>query len=150
MTPVTSIVLNANMSTYPHNYFSNEFSLAPGPVSFISFPCINVTKVARTVHSSDEIFECQWLDPSGPCNHEFSRQSISDHLRQFHGIRGADTMRVRCYWHGCGKELNRGNLLRHVKETHLSISYPCDTCNRRFTRQYNLNQHQTTCPGLQQ
>ena len=104
----------------------------------------------QAVHSSEGIFVCQWMGPFGPCQHEFYGRDLSAHLREVHGLGGAENSPVTCAWHGCTAVLNRGNLARHVKSKHLSIMYPCATCNQRFTRQYNLSQHQTNCPGLQQ
>ncbi|KAJ8582278.1 hypothetical protein M405DRAFT_885376 [Rhizopogon salebrosus TDB-379] len=121
------------MAAHPFNFFNNESYEVPA------------------VHSSEEIFICQWIGPAGgPCNHEFSLQDLSLHLREIHGIRGADSLRVHCAWENCNTELNKESLKRHVKSQHLSIVHPCNTCPRRYTRQYGLNQHQPHCPGLQQ
>jgi hypothetical protein len=140
------------MATYPFNLFNNEFYEVP--VSFKLCP-IHVSLQTKwqlqAVHSSEEIFVCQWIGPAGgPCNHEFSLQGLSLHLREIHGIRGADSLRVYCAWENCTKEINKESLTRHVKSQHLSIVHPCNTCPRRYTSRYRLNQHQPHCPGSQQ
>ncbi|KIK48150.1 hypothetical protein CY34DRAFT_65780, partial [Suillus luteus UH-Slu-Lm8-n1] len=62
-----------------------------------------------------------------------------------HGIQGTDKLRFSCKWNSCGVELNRENVVRHVKEKHLVINYACDICNQTFTRKYNLFTHCKKC-----
>ncbi|KAG2749959.1 hypothetical protein P692DRAFT_20452042 [Suillus brevipes Sb2] len=118
--------------SYNHTY--NEFSLAPSP-------------------SLDPMFQCLWSGPDGSrsgCNYPFFARELSAHLCEYHGIRGADKSRIHCSWDDCNKELNKENLSRHVEERHLRIMHPCDTCNKTFTRKYNLNHHRKQCLAQQQ
>ncbi|KAG0699262.1 hypothetical protein DFH29DRAFT_937577 [Suillus ampliporus] len=124
-TPPTTVACNTTMS---YNYTNNKPPSAPGP-----------------------LVQCMWGGPYGlHCNHIFDSHGLADHLREFHGIQGADHSRVYCMWNYCNMELNKENLSRHVEEMHLRIIYPCNTCNKTFTRRYNLNKHKNNCPGQQQ
>ncbi|KAG1845319.1 hypothetical protein DFJ58DRAFT_801181 [Suillus subalutaceus] len=97
------------------------------------------------------MFQCLWSGPDGlRCNYPFLAHELSAHLREYHGIRGADKLRVHCSWNDCNKELNKESLSRHVEERHLRVIYPCDSCNKTFTRQYNLSDHKNNCPVQQQ
>ncbi|KAG2352261.1 hypothetical protein BDR07DRAFT_1438574 [Suillus spraguei] len=94
---------------------------------------------------------CMWNRPDGSrCDYLFFAHELSTHLREYHGIRGADKLRVHCCWNGCHKELKKESLSRHVEEKHLMIMYPCNTCNKTFTREYNLRHHKKNCPAQEQ
>lgn len=135
------------MSTDPY-YYDGFYELSLPVCLILLCVSLRLKWLVQAVHSS-ETFICHWMELHGPCNREFRVQDLSDHLREFHGIRGAHNLRIYCAWAGCTTELNRESLLRHVKSRHLFIVYPCRTCNRRFTRRCVLNQHQITCPSLQ-
>ncbi|KAG2132971.1 hypothetical protein DEU56DRAFT_422851 [Suillus clintonianus] len=101
--------------------------------------------------SLDPMFLCQWIGPDGSyCNYPLFPRELSAHLLEFHGIRGPDNLRVRCFWNNCNKELNKESLSRHVEETHRRIKYTCGACSKTFTRSYNLAKHQNNCPAQQQ
>ncbi|KAG1798481.1 uncharacterized protein HD556DRAFT_186200 [Suillus plorans] len=102
-------------------------------------------------YTFERMNECRWRRPGGShCSYPFLDHELSAHLREYHGIRGGDKLRVRCSWEDCTQELNKENLLRHMKGTHLKVAYSCDTCNKTFTREYNRNSHQAICAVQQQ
>lgn len=110
--------------------YNNGSSSAPGLVA----------------HSIDELFLCMWVVECGlRCNELIRGHDTSKHLRNCHGIKGADDLRVSCCWQGCNMVLNKEGLTRHVQGAHLKILYPCDTCNKMFTRTHNLDVHKRTC-----
>ncbi|KAG1830563.1 hypothetical protein EV424DRAFT_1375355 [Suillus variegatus] len=106
------------------------------------------------IHATDFVF--LEAEPSGYTFEQMNESThfldheLSAHLREYHGIRGGDKLRVRCSWEDCTQELNKENLLRHMKGTHLKVAYSCDTCNKTFTREYNRNSHQAICAVQQQ
>lgn len=73
------------------------------------FPC---------THSPDPLFQCLWEH----CNHIIFAQRLSTHLRECHGIRGANKMLVNCLWDYCNSELNEEMLSRHVESVHLGVA----------------------------
>ncbi|KAG2749960.1 hypothetical protein P692DRAFT_20452154 [Suillus brevipes Sb2] len=107
----------------------------------------NGSSSAPLDHSLGELFQCMWVVAYGlHCNDLVRGHEISIHLRQRHNIRGADDLRVRCCWEGCGSEMKKESITRHVQSTHLGIVYSCDTCNQNFTRTYGLELHKRNCP----
>ncbi|KAG2107167.1 uncharacterized protein F5147DRAFT_209590 [Suillus discolor] len=119
-----------------HNLASNDFAfLEPEPSGY----------------TFEQMNECRWRRPDGShCSYPFLDHELSAHLREYHGIRGGDKSRVCCSWEDCTQELNKENLSKHVKGTHLKVAYSCDTCNKTFTREYNRNSHQAICSVQQQ
>lgn len=103
-----------------------------------------------SAHSLDELFQCMWVVEYGlHCNDLILGHNTSTHLRTCHGIRGADDLLFRCCWEGCNVVMKKESIARHVQAVHLGISYPCDTCNQKFTRTYNLEVHKRNCPTPQ-
>ncbi|KIK33311.1 hypothetical protein CY34DRAFT_99819, partial [Suillus luteus UH-Slu-Lm8-n1] len=56
------------------------------------------------------------------CNYIILGHQISHHLREFHGIQGADHVRVDCSWDYCDRTISKENLARHVQEAHRKCS----------------------------
>ncbi|OJA19530.1 hypothetical protein AZE42_06608 [Rhizopogon vesiculosus] len=100
-------------------------------------------------HSLDELFQCWWDGEYGlHCNDLFRGNDLSAHLRDVHGIRGADKSPVCCRWNRCNLAMKKESIVRHVEERHLGIAHPCDTCGKKsFSRQDTLNRHKKTCSG---
>ncbi|KAG2035837.1 hypothetical protein BDR03DRAFT_961694 [Suillus americanus] len=102
--------------------------------------------VSRTGHSINEMFQCMWDCGHGlHCCAIIRGHSLSDHLREAHGIYGSDKTRFWCLWNSCNRESNKDSLVRHIKETHMGIMYVCG-CGSTFSRRDTLNKHNQTCP----
>ncbi|KAG2352262.1 hypothetical protein BDR07DRAFT_892023 [Suillus spraguei] len=106
----------------------------------------NLTTTMAYVHSPDELFQCMWVGEYGlHCNDLIFGRDTSVHLRNCHGIRGADELLVRCCWEGCTETVKKESITRHVQAVHLGIAYPCNICNKAFTRTSNLEAHKRNC-----
>ncbi|OAX30802.1 hypothetical protein K503DRAFT_788231 [Rhizopogon vinicolor AM-OR11-026] len=101
-------------------------------------------------YSLDGLFQCWWDGQYGlHCNDLFHGNDLSAHLRDAHGIRGADKSFVCCQWDQCNSVMKKESLVRHVEERHLGIAYRCDTCGKKsYSRKDTLNRHKKTCSGL--
>ncbi|KAG2126658.1 hypothetical protein BD769DRAFT_1461326 [Suillus cothurnatus] len=104
------------------------------------------SSASQTGHSLDETFQCMWSSAHGyglHCNALICGRNLSVHLREAHGIYGADKDRVVCQWEFCNKELNKESLTRHLEETHMGIIHRCQ-CGSTFSRRDTLNKHMKT------
>ncbi|KAG1724110.1 uncharacterized protein EDB91DRAFT_1087608 [Suillus paluster] len=112
------------MSNYIYNYpGSSESSAAQGPVA----------------HVLEETFQCMWGYMNGlHCDELIIGNSLSTHLRNFHGVCGAAKLKLVCNWMHCGRELDKESLSRHIEEIHMGIVYFCE-CGKRFSRRCTLN-----------
>lgn len=103
------------------------------------------TAPSNRTHSPEETFLCLWVGADGlHCDDLIIGCNLNTHLRQVHGVHGADKDRMLCRWRSCYKELNKENLARHIEETHLGIVHTCTGCGAKFSRKDTLNKHRVT------
>ncbi|KAG2118389.1 hypothetical protein DEU56DRAFT_142975 [Suillus clintonianus] len=118
-------------------------------MSFVHYngvPNSSASASGNSGHYLGETFFCMWDHIQGlHCNHFFYGYNLNTHLRDVHGIHGPDKYRVLCKWNGCGLEVNKESLGRHVEEKHMRIIHSCE-CGKTFSRRDTLSRHRTTCP----
>jgi hypothetical protein len=135
--------------------YSTPSTSSPAQVNYQSSALASLRlKWRLQYHSLDETYLCKWEMCRWDggyvvhCDALFCGDNLSDHLREAHNIHGADKLRVYCLWDGCGSEMNKESLVRHVEERHLGVSHRCNTCGvKRFSRRDTLIKHMKTCPG---
>ncbi|KAF5313911.1 hypothetical protein D9619_013068 [Psilocybe cf. subviscida] len=76
----------------------------------------------RILHS-DGVY-CEWIIASGQVCQEFKMNGelLREHCRAVHGVtasKAASGEKVQCRWDGCGQEMDKGGLDRHIHEVHL-------------------------------
>ena len=77
---------------------------------------------STVAHSCRATVPCEWINQTTQetCGTEISCNTISDHFRDTHGIRGVEGSTVRCLFKGCHKRVGGKNFTRHIREPHLS------------------------------
>ncbi|KAG9315375.1 hypothetical protein JVU11DRAFT_4521 [Chiua virens] len=88
-------------------------------------------------------YSCSWMSNGQRCNKLVLGQDVTDHLRVAH--RDVERDRRECHWDGCGEEVGKGSLVRHVQEKHLGYRWPCPRCGTTFTRRGVMDVHRTAC-----
>lgn len=101
----------------------------------------------------DDAQECGWMNDA---THEVCSELVPAgrppmllHLNTAHDIRGPETTEVECMWVvlksgyklPCGKKFQRRNIPRHIG-THLGLRFPCEQCEKSFTRSDSLRNHE--------
>lgn len=101
----------------------------------------------------DDAQECGWMNEA---THEVCSELVPAgrppmllHLNTAHDIRGPETTEVECMWVvlksgyklPCGKKFQRRNIPRHIG-THLGLRFPCEQCEKSFTRSDSLRSHE--------
>ncbi|KAG1824038.1 hypothetical protein EV424DRAFT_1396664 [Suillus variegatus] len=46
-----------------------------------------------------------------------------------------------CHWDGCGKEMQKESISRHIVTVHLSDKMKCGSCGKQFTRSDSKLRH---------
>lgn len=101
-------------------------------------------------HSTDEIeVICQWVNRGTVCNDTVKAKDLKAHLHLRHLIASASQTRMySCLWHKCRtKPMKKSSLVRHVKEQHIPMKWPCLMCEKAFTRKATLMEHLERCGG---
>ncbi|KAF8132005.1 hypothetical protein EV363DRAFT_1260609 [Boletus edulis] len=74
--------------------------------------------------SSGRSVMCEWVSEDGPmpvCYQTITRKTLSMHLAE-HGIRNMPRNHiVQCHWQGCGAQMKRQGITRHVREVHMGL-----------------------------
>ncbi|KAF8842597.1 hypothetical protein BDN67DRAFT_965479 [Paxillus ammoniavirescens] len=87
---------------------------------------------------------CEWVGNFGICGSTLSQDPkiACLHLRDGHGIRGAEKESVICCWYGCyAAPMQRGSLIRHILSVHLrTLQWTCPLCGKTFTRKDTAHQ----------
>ncbi|KAI6015379.1 hypothetical protein BKA83DRAFT_689287, partial [Pisolithus microcarpus] len=96
---------------------------------------------SSTLYNCDFNDECGWVTVHNVCGVLVPGESFSVHLREAHGVFGNDKTKFECQWVGCGLQMNKESVGRHVTEAHLSYRYPCTHCGEVFSRKNTLNRH---------
>ncbi|KAI6120447.1 hypothetical protein EDD16DRAFT_1705708 [Pisolithus croceorrhizus] len=115
-------------SSYPYNYDFNDED-QERLVHYATLP------------PDQKPHQCGWLVTGGVCGAVLPGESFPVHLREAHGVFGNDKTKFKCEWIGCGLQMNKESVGRHVAESHLLYRYPCAYCGELFSRKNTLNGH---------
>lgn len=83
---------------------------------------------------NDTSCRCRW---DGGCLSVLTadRSEVMKHLQLHHGVKsGGDKGKMLCHWDGCGKEMQKESISRHIVTVHLSDKTKCGSCGKQFTR----------------
>jgi len=83
-----------------------------------------------------------------PCGEGFADlDELMNHIRDRHGLRGPDNMRLDCVWltngvHLCGENIRKSGHKRHIA-THLGLKVACHhhRCGKEYSRIDTLRKH---------
>lgn len=84
---------------------------------------------------------CRW---DGGCLSVLTvdRSEVMKHLQLLHGVKsGGDKDKMPCHWDGCGKEMQKESISRHIVTVHLSDKMKCGSCGKQFTRSDSKLRH---------
>ncbi|KAG1828527.1 hypothetical protein EV424DRAFT_510203 [Suillus variegatus] len=69
------------------------------------------------------------------------KSEVAKHL-QLHGVKpGGDKEKILCQWEGCGKEMKKESISRHIIAVHLDNKTECDSCGKKFARLDSKRRH---------
>lgn len=93
-------------------------------------------KVHGTSSRTTRSYPCAWEVPSSPCRVHVTgnRKSLRTHLSQVHGFVSTGRQSVPCKWDGCGRRLQKENMVRHILTHHMHIKVRCDSCGKDLCR----------------
>ncbi|KAG2142266.1 uncharacterized protein EDB93DRAFT_610824 [Suillus bovinus] len=117
---------------YPSSFCSGSDLHSPTP------PWSEETKRDCTslMDNTDDIPSlCRW--DGGSCFSLLTtdKSEVTKHLQLLHGIKpGGDKVRMPCQWEGCGKEMKKESIPRHIVAVHLSNKTECGSCGKQFAR----------------
>lgn len=94
-----------------------------------------------TLPADQRPYICGWVVEDRPCGIPVLGDQFSMHLRDYHGVTGADKIRMRCCWVRCGTSMNKESMVRHVEEMHLQLRYTCTLCGEGFSRRSTMTSH---------
>ncbi|OAX39952.1 hypothetical protein K503DRAFT_36649 [Rhizopogon vinicolor AM-OR11-026] len=108
-----------------------------------------MTSLQASSHSPGAYHVCEWIENNARCGQTISgvMRELSTHLRDAHHIQGNDKKMLVCFWRDCGRELQRGNMKRHVATRHLNVKSPCDYCLKSYSRRDAMKEHARECQG---
>lgn len=93
---------------------------------------------------------CAWGCPSSPCGIHVTgdRKSLRIHLKQVHGFVSTGRESVKCKWDGCGRSLQKENVIRHILSHHMRLKVRCDLCGKDLCRRDVQTMHSKKfCPA---
>ncbi|KAG1740835.1 uncharacterized protein EDB91DRAFT_1029286, partial [Suillus paluster] len=77
---------------------------------------------------------CRW-DRSCSSILTVEKSEVAKHLHIAHGVKpGGDKNVMSCSWDGCGKEMKKESISRHIVAVHLSKKTECTSCGKQFAR----------------
>lgn len=81
-------------------------------------------------------YQCLWDGKRAPCGGFFagSSNSVRQHLKHVHAFTPTGREVVPCLWDGCGRLLQRENVVRHVLTVDLQLKVPCPDCGKDLCR----------------
>ncbi|KAG2347583.1 hypothetical protein BDR05DRAFT_958341 [Suillus weaverae] len=78
---------------------------------------------------------CRWGGGSCISLLTSDKSEVAKHLHLLHGIKpGGDKDKMSCKWQGCGKEMKKESISRHVVAVHMNNKTECDSCGKQFAR----------------
>ncbi|KAG2153389.1 hypothetical protein DEU56DRAFT_483312 [Suillus clintonianus] len=80
---------------------------------------------------------CRWTHNGQECGMHVmgDRTRFARHIQRWHRTHVAQSQRqVPCRWGGCGKEMKRENVVRHLIVTHLKMKWRCSVCRTKLSR----------------
>lgn len=107
-------------------------------------------EVHGTSSPTTRSYPCAWELPSSPCRVHVTgdRKSLRTHLSQVHGFVSTGRQSVRCKWDGCGRPLQKENMVRHILTHHMHIKVRCDSCGKDLCRRDVHTMHSKKfCPA---
>lgn len=83
----------------------------------------------------DTLSLCRWSGGSCCSFLTVDKSEMVKHLQIHHGVKpGGDKDRMTCNWDGCGKEMKKESISRHIIAIHLSNKTECGSCGKQFAR----------------
>lgn len=78
---------------------------------------------------------CRWGGVSCSSLLTFDKSEVGKHLQLKHGVKsGGDKEKMTCSWDGCGKEMNKESISRHIVAVHFSNKPEYCSCGKQFAR----------------
>ncbi|KAI6044649.1 hypothetical protein EDC04DRAFT_325070 [Pisolithus marmoratus] len=107
-------------------------------------------QVRGTLSPATGSYLCAWECTSSPCHKHFTgnRKGLRVHLKEVHGFISTGRESVQCEWNGCGRSLQKENMVRHILSRHMHVKVRCDVCGKDLCRRDVQTMHSKKfCPG---
>ncbi|KAI9572366.1 hypothetical protein HD554DRAFT_1677396 [Boletus coccyginus] len=132
----------ASSSSIFHGFGGNAHILPALPVP--PSPANPTQAPLNTVHI------CQCVTGGSPCNAAVggSTLAVRRHLKRAHGFCCVGKDRVTCLWPGCGKEMQRQSIPRHIVSCHFRAGVLCVECSAPLSRRDVRFSHAKACPAI--
>ncbi|KAH7883375.1 hypothetical protein F5I97DRAFT_1814951 [Phlebopus sp. FC_14] len=113
---------------------------SPGDLEVLTVPQEDVEFPTRGSLDNVHFYKCCWEN----CGQWMpgDREQLELHLKYKHEVllKGDPWSPTTCRWTGCGGELKKNSLLRHI-EIHLGLHWRCSLCSQEYTRADSVSSH---------